>query len=83
MRGRNVRDRESGMTVGEKTSVNVVFDVFKDVVTAVPVEVEVCRDWAKGSATWTRDIKRAVEGKKKAYKKCCKKMRLGKLERQG
>ncbi len=63
--------REARMTDGEETSVNVVFNVFKEVVTTVAQEVvgyRVCKDWVKGSAWWTDEIKGAVEEKKKAHK---------------
>ena len=59
---------EARMTVDEETSVNVVFNVFKDVMTSVAQEVvgyRVCRDRVKGSAWWTDEIKGAVEEKKK------------------
>ena len=61
---------EVGITVGEETIVNVVFNVFKDVVTTVAAEAvgyRVCRDRVKGSAWCRHEIKGAVEGKKKAY----------------
>ena len=50
---------EVGITVGEETIVNVVFNVFKDVVTTVAAEAvgyRVCRDRVKGSAWLTDEI---------------------------
>lgn len=66
------RLREARMTVEEGISVNDVFSVFRDVVTAVAAEVvgyKVCRSRRKGSAWWADKIKEAIEWKKKAYKK--------------
>ncbi len=48
------------MTVGEETNVNVVLNVFKEVVTTVAQKVvgyRVCRDSMEGSAWWTDEIK--------------------------
>ncbi len=56
--------REAKMTVGEETSVNDVFKVFKEVVMTVAQEVvgyRVCKDRVKGSAWWTDEIKGTVE----------------------
>ncbi len=62
---------EARMTVGEETSVNDVFNVFKEVMTVAQKVVghRICKCRAKGSAWWAEEIKGAVEEKKKAYKR--------------
>ncbi len=64
------------MAVEGETSVDVVFNVFKEVVMTVAQEAvgyRICKGREKGSAWWTDEIKGAVEEKKKAYKKMLQK----------
>ena len=66
------RLREARTAVGEETSVNDVFSLFKGVVTTVADEVvgyRVVKGGRKGNAWWTQEIKEAVEDKKTAYKR--------------
>ncbi len=65
--------RDARMTVREETSVNDMFNVFKEVVMTVAQEVvgyRVCKDRMRGSAWWTDEIKGTVEEKKRHTRKC-------------
>lgn len=66
--------REAKITVGEETSVNVVFNVFKEVVTTEAQELvgyRVCKDKVKGSACWScgREEKGIQENVREIYQK--------------
>ena len=68
------RLREARTAVGEETSVNDVFSLFKGVVTAVASEVvgyRVVKGGRKGNAWWTQRIKEAIQNEKDLIKECC------------
>lgn len=73
------RLNEAGMIVREGSSVNDMFSVFQDVI-AVAAEVAGCREHKsrkKRNAWLTDEIKEAIGGMKRGYKKMLQRRWLG------
>lgn len=81
-----VRLNEAQMIVGEKTNINDMFNVFKDILTVVEAKAvghRVHKGRKKGTEWLTCEIKKATEEKRRAYKTMLQRNVLGRSGRGG